>query len=241
MQNEIRAHGAVNDIIDNAVEHSAARTIQNQFRNNRAINEVIDRLENKIKHQNKAATRLQKVFRGHQGYKQFLNEEQRQQGIINNLEELVNNKVKMANIVATKKDIIEGRAAEILQAAARRKTEKGLMNKRMEDAGDQLGTVKRERASNRIKAGAKTKLTYQYKDAAAAHETKQTGQPLVILKGTEGPNPKFILKSRHDRGVKAAESRKIREELSEKYKSIMQKPYKIVSEKFKGKNRFNPL
>ena len=62
----------------------------------------------------------------------------------------------------------------------------------------------------------------QLKDAKTAHEIKQTGQPLVVLKGTEGPNPTFIRKSRHDRGVKAVESRKIREELSEKYKTIMQ-------------------
>ena len=75
-----------------------------------------------------------------------------------------------------------------------------------------LRGVNRERAASRIKAGVKTKLTYQFKDSKASHEIKQTGQPLVVLKGTEG-NPSFILKSRHDRGVKAAEGRKMREEL----------------------------
>ena len=82
----------------------------------------------------------------------------------------------------------------------------------MEDASDKLGKVKREKAANRIKAEAKTKLAYQLKDAKAAHQIKQTGKLLVIFKGTEGPNPKFILKQNHDRGVKAAESRKMREE-----------------------------
>ena len=48
MQNEIRAQGAVNDMIDNAVEHSNARRIQNQFRNHRAQNELIDRSANRI-------------------------------------------------------------------------------------------------------------------------------------------------------------------------------------------------
>ena len=49
----------------------------------------------------------------------------------------------------------------------------------------------------------------------------------MILKGTEGPNPKFILKENHERGVKAAESRKMREELTEKYKDIMKKTIQI--------------
>ena len=41
-------------------------------------------------------------------------------------------------MVATKKDIIAGRAAEILQAMTRRKNEKALINKRMEDAGEKI-------------------------------------------------------------------------------------------------------
>ena len=69
----------------------------------------------------------------------------RKQQNINNFEKLVNNKVKTADMVATKKDIIECRAAEILQAMTRRKAEKGLVNKQMEDAGDKLGAIKRER------------------------------------------------------------------------------------------------
>ena len=93
--------------------------------------------------------------------------------------------LKMLKWLQPKKDDINDKAAEILQAAARRKTEKALSNKRMEDAGDRLGAVRKEGASNRIKARAKTKLTYQFKDAEAALEVKQTGQPLVISKGTE--------------------------------------------------------
>ena len=162
-----------------------------------------------------------------------LNAYQAKQQNINNFEKLVNNKVKTANMVATKKDIIAGRAAEILQAMARRKSEKGLVNRKMENAGDILGGVKRERASNKVKAGVKAKLTYQFKDAKQALEPKYTGEPLVVLKGTEG-NPKLILKRNHERGVKAAESRKIREDLQDKYKDIMKKT-------FKGQNRFNPL
>ena len=163
---------------------------------------------------------------------------------ISNFGKLVSNKVKTANMIATKGDVVEGRAAEILQAMAKSKiSEKGLSNKKMENAGDVLNVVKREKAANRIKARTKTKLTYNLKDASAAHETKYTGQPLVVSKGTEGSkNPAFILKARRDRGVKAAESRKIREDLQEKYKDVMQKPYKINAEKvYKGKNRFKPL
>jgi hypothetical protein len=105
----------------------------------------------------------------------------------------------------------------------------------MENAGDVLGGIKKERAANKVKTATKTKLTYQYKDTKQAVEPKYTGEPLVVLKGTEGSkNPKVIFKKNHDRGVKAAESKKIREKLQEKYKDVMQKPYK-------GKNRFNPL
>ena len=162
---------------------------------------------------------------------------------ISNFGKLVSNKVKTANMIATKGDVIEGRAAEILQAMTKRKAnEKTIVNKKMENAGDVLNVVKREKAASRIKAGIKAKLTYQFKDARARHETKHTGEPLVVMKGMEGSkNPSFILKARRERGVKAAESRKIREDLQEKYKDVMQKPYKMNSEKvFKGKNRYNP-
>ena len=113
----------------------------------------------------------------------------------------------------------------------------------MENAGEILGGIKKEIAASKIKARTKSKLTYQFKDANAEHQTKNTGNPLVVLKGTEGAgNPTLFLKSRHDRGVKAAQSRKLREELIAKYKDVMTKPYKIGSEKtFKGKNRFNPF
>jgi hypothetical protein len=49
---------------------------------------------------------------------------------IRNFGKLVSNKVKTINMVATKGDVIEGRAAEILQAITRRKAEKGLVNKK---------------------------------------------------------------------------------------------------------------
>jgi hypothetical protein len=82
-------------------------------------------------------------------------------------------------MVATKGNVIEGRAAEILQAMTRRKAEKGLVNKKMENAGDILGGFKKERAANKVKAA---------------------------TKGSK--NPKLIFKKNHDRGVKAAESEK---------------------------------
>jgi hypothetical protein len=44
MQNEIMAQGAVNDMVDNAVEHSAARTIQTATRGHLARNELGNRI-----------------------------------------------------------------------------------------------------------------------------------------------------------------------------------------------------
>ena len=56
----------------------------------------------------------------------------------------------------------------------------------MENAGEILGGIKKEKAASKIKARTKSKLTYQFKDANADHQTKNTGNPLVELKGTEG-------------------------------------------------------
>ena len=72
MQNEIRAQGAVNDMIDNAVEHSNARRIQNQFRNHRAQNELIDRAANRIT-ENHAAQTIQNQFRNHRAINEATN------------------------------------------------------------------------------------------------------------------------------------------------------------------------
>ena len=139
---------------------------------------------------------------------------------------------------AIKNDFKNNKAAKILQAAAKRKVNEKTIIKKIENAGDILGGVKKERAAHTIKAIANAKLTYQFKDAVKDHQSKYTGKPLVVLKNTK----ELILKSRHDRGVKAAQTRKAVNELKDKYKDIMQKPFKKSSEKiYKGKNRFNPL
>ena len=107
----------------------------------------------------------------------------------------------------------------------------------MKAAGEILGGIIKEKAANTIKSRAKTKLIYQFKDAVVEdHQSKYTGKLLVVLKNTK----ELILKSRHDRGVKAAETRKSVNELKDKYKDIMKKPYQKRSEKiFKRKNIFN--
>ena len=259
----------VNDLVDNAVQQSnkskAVSTLQGAMKRTqpeaKALKEHYKKVDSVAKLQAAARGAVQRKKDSavtnmgnltdllnettqYGNSQAVLNEYATKRQNISNFGKLVSNKVKTANMIATKGDVVEGRAAEILQAMAKRKiSEKGLSNKKMENAGDILGGIKRERAASKIKARVKTKLTYNLKDASAAHETKYTGQPLVISKGTEGSkNPAFILKARRERGVKAVESRKIREDLQEKYKEIMQKPYKKNAEKvYKGKNRFNPL
>ena len=87
----------------------------------------------------------------------------------------------------------------------------------MENAVEIVGGIKKESAANTIKARAKATLMYQFKDAMNDHATKYTGKPLVVLKNTK----ELILKSRHERGVKAAETRKSVNELKDKYKDVM--------------------
>ena len=57
MQSEIMAQGAVNDIVDHAVNQSAARTIQSAVRNKNAIKEVASRYTNKLVRKIQTATR----------------------------------------------------------------------------------------------------------------------------------------------------------------------------------------
>jgi hypothetical protein len=63
--------------------------------------------------------------------------------------------------------------------------------------------VKQRAAAQQIAAQAKTKLTYQFKDAKKDLAVKHTGKPLVVQRNTK----ELILKERHNRGVKAAQSR----------------------------------
>ena len=243
-QNTKMSKDILNNIINSSVNHSDARqkaaaTLQAAVKRTLPAPKYLKEYYKKVDKADKATQNFQKLTQNLGDTVQYgnsqaaLNEYATKRQNISNLGKLVSNKVKTANMIATKGDIIQGRAAEILQAMARRKSEKGLVNRKMENAGDILGGVKRERASNKVKAGVKAKLTYQFKDAKQALEPKYTGEPLVVLKGTEG-NPTLILKRNHERGVKAAESRKIREDLQDKYKDIMKKT-------FKGQNRFNPL
>jgi len=55
----------------------------------------------------------------------------------------------------------------------------------MKNAGERVGGIKKERAANTIKARAKAKLTYQFKDAIKDHQLKYTGKPLVVFKNTK--------------------------------------------------------
>ena len=77
MQNEIMAQGTVNDMVDNAVEHSAARTIQSATRNNKAIKEVAKR------YTDKQVQKLQSAVRNHNARKEV-----KQQKVANNLGKL---------------------------------------------------------------------------------------------------------------------------------------------------------
>ena len=58
MQNDIMANGVVNDVVDNAVNQSAATTIQSAVRNRNALNETIGRAQKKV-----AATKIQSAVR----------------------------------------------------------------------------------------------------------------------------------------------------------------------------------
>ena len=62
------AQGTVNDMVDNAVEHSAARTIQSAVRNDNAIKEVATR------YANKQVTKIQSAARNHNARKELKNQ-----------------------------------------------------------------------------------------------------------------------------------------------------------------------
>ena len=72
MQNEIMAQGAVNDIVDNAVSNSAAKTLQSAYRNKKAINETLNKVKQKIQ-RDKAATTLQNAYRNKKAINETLN------------------------------------------------------------------------------------------------------------------------------------------------------------------------
>ena len=121
---------------------------------------------------------LQQAIRGHQAKKELRNRQ---------IENATNQK-----------------AATTIQSALRNKNARDELGSKRE-----IANYKNEmKASSRIQARVKTKLTYQFKTARQFHETQHAGKPLVVLKGTSGADAAFILKERHDRGVKAAETRK---------------------------------
>ena len=62
------AQGTVNDMVDNAVNQSAARTIQSAVRNDNAIKEVATR------YADKQIVKIKNAVRGHQARKEFKNQ-----------------------------------------------------------------------------------------------------------------------------------------------------------------------
>ena len=148
----------------------------------------------------------------------------RKQRIADNLSKLVRNKMKdneggeikqKKAAINTIQKVVRGHQSrkdlrnDILNTATKEKQAATLLqnNIRMHQARKEQDlekkVVKRRAAAQQIAAQAKTKLTYQFKDARKDLAVKHTGKPLVVQRNTK----ELILKERHNRGIKAAQSR----------------------------------
>jgi hypothetical protein len=155
-----------------------------------------------------------------------LSEMARKQRIADSLSKLVRNKMKdnadaggeikqKKAAINTIQKVVRGHQSrkdlrnDILNTASKEKQAATLLqnNIRMHQARKEQDlekkVVKRRAAAQQIAAQAKTKLTYQFKDARKDLAVKHTGKPLVVQRNTK----ELILKERHNRGIKAAQSR----------------------------------
>ena len=136
------------------------------------------------------------------------------------------NDVKVKQLEAVKNDAINNEAAIILQSSIRRqnaKKDKNIINLRMADAGDKIGKIKTEKATERIKANVKRLLTrkpdFHYnKEIKKAFILNKNvvGEPLAVSK-----NLKLVSKKKQKAAKEGYENRLAFLDMAEKYKDIM--------------------